>query len=178
MRLLVLSLAFQLARGGMILAPTPAWAGLGTQRRTAVCMQQPGDEPPMDSLSLERAKMKLRAEELAESVRVLGPAEAARSLASRVVGKEAVSSALEALERARMKAGGQTQDDLDAAEATVRGASANSVAMADELPDSLDDSIARVVASLYEAVDSGVTRLVVEFDTSAGDETYAAFVHS
>lgn len=40
------------------------------------------------------------------------------------------------------------------------------------LPDSFDDSISLAVDSVAECIADGSTRLVVEFDTSAGDETY------
>jgi len=106
------------------------------------------------------------------AVEGLGPADAARLLASRVTEGASMGKALEALERARQEAGGQTADDYAAAEAIGRGASASSVAMADELPDSFDDSISRSAAALADAVDAGVSRLVIEFDTSAGDETF------
>ena len=40
------------------------------------------------------------------------------------------------------------------------------------LPDSFADSIRLAADSVREALDNGVDRLVIEFDTSAGDETY------
>ena len=43
---------------------------------------------------------------------------------------------------------------------------------AKQLPDSFEDSITLAVESCTEAVLDGNSRLVVEFDTSAGDETY------
>ena len=41
-----------------------------------------------------------------------------------------------------------------------------------ELPDSFEHSIGICVEACAEALDDGNTRMVVEFDTSAGDETY------
>lgn len=46
------------------------------------------------------------------------------------------------------------------------------MAPATELPDSFDDAIGQAVVGCSEAVLDGVTNLVIEFDTSAGDETY------
>jgi len=40
------------------------------------------------------------------------------------------------------------------------------------LPDSFDDSVRLAAQGCKEAVDDGSTSLVIEFDTSAGDETY------
>ena len=137
-----------------------------------VRMAAPPPEPPRDSLSMEREALARRAAEVADAVREGGPAAAARSLASRVVGGVTVDGALEALERARQEAGGQTGNEAAEAAAAVAAASPESVALADELPDSFEDSVERAVASLARAVDGGATRLVVEFDTSAGDETY------
>ena len=40
------------------------------------------------------------------------------------------------------------------------------------LPDSFEDSVSLAVDAVAEAVADGTTKMVVEFDTSAGDETY------
>eukprot|EP00962_Isochrysis_galbana_P055844 scaffold27656_cov73-Isochrysis_galbana.AAC.1 len=170
---LCVGLALPHASSGLLIAPTSARLALTpSPRHATVKLREPADDQPRDSLSLERAAMAKQAEELSKAVEGLGPADAARLLASRVTEGASMGKALEALERARQEAGGQTADDYAAAEAIGRGASASSVAMADELPDSFDDSISRSAAALADAVDAGVSRLVIEFDTSAGDETF------
>jgi hypothetical protein len=169
---LCVGLALPPASSGLLIAPTSA-RFVRPLRHSPVKLREPADDQPQDSLSLERAAMAKQAQELSKAVQGMGPAEAARTLAARVAGGASVSKALEALERARQEAGGQTADDYAAAEAIGRGASALSVAMADELPDSFEDSISRCVTALSDAVDAGVCRLVIEFDTSAGDETYS-----
>jgi hypothetical protein len=170
---LCVGLALPHASSGLLIAPTSARLVLTPPpRRAAVKLREPADDLPQDSLSLERAALAKQAEELSKAVEGLGPADAARSLASRVTEGASVSKALEALERARQEAGGQTAEDYAATEAIGRGASAASVATADELPDSFEDSISRSATALADAVDAGICRLVIEFDTSAGDETY------
>ena len=69
---------------------------------------------------------------------------------------------------------GAMQEELDPLPSELKNAPAP-VPLGDAsspLPDSFADSIRLAAGAVREALDDGVDRLVIEFDTSAGDETY------
>eukprot|EP00966_Prymnesium_polylepis_P034489 801880-Prymnesium_polylepis.1 len=91
---------------------------------------------------------------------------------SDAVGKAvggAAGGAIEAIQQAASEAAGQEENPWAAerAEKTVLDPST-----ARPLPDSFDDAVGLVVQATGEALADGSDRLVLEFDTSAGDETY------
>eukprot|EP00908_Phaeocystis_cordata_P027289 Transcript_9845.p1 GENE.Transcript_9845~~Transcript_9845.p1 ORF type:complete len:275 (+),score=82.03 Transcript_9845:1653-2477(+) len=69
---------------------------------------------------------------------------------------------------------GAMQEELDPLPSELKNAPAP-VPLGDvssPLPDSFADSIRLAAGAVQEALDDGIDRLVIEFDTSAGDETY------
>ena len=70
---------------------------------------------------------------------------------------------------------GAMQEELDPLPSELKKAAAAPVVPlgdASPLPDSFDDSLRKASGAVTEALADGTDRLVIEFDTSAGDETY------
>jgi len=80
-----------------------------------------------------------------------------------VVGKDLAGKAFEELERQASIAAGQDQTPVELEKP---------LPPARPLPDSFEDSILVAVDAVAESFADGTTKMVVEFDTSAGDETY------
>ncbi|KAL3903663.1 MAG: hypothetical protein SGPRY_011585 [Prymnesium sp.] len=83
--------------------------------------------------------------------------------------KQAFDSALQDVQQAASEAAGQEENPWEAERRGVEELDARSVS---PLPDSFDDAVDQAIIATAEAMADGSTQLVVEFDTSAGDETY------
>lgn len=80
--------------------------------------------------------------------------------------------ALGELEKQASLAAGQDQNDPTRMGADRAPAPAENLPPARPLPDSFEDSVGVAVDAVAECVADGTTKIIVEFDTSAGDETY------
>lgn len=76
---------------------------------------------------------------------------------------------MEAIQAAASEAAGQ-EENLWAAERAAKASLDPTITQA--LPDSFEDAVGLAIQASREALADGSNRLVVEFDTSAGDETY------
>eukprot|EP00316_Scyphosphaera_apsteinii_P020440 CAMPEP_0119314026 /NCGR_PEP_ID=MMETSP1333-20130426/31340_1 /TAXON_ID=418940 /ORGANISM="Scyphosphaera apsteinii, Strain RCC1455" /LENGTH=367 /DNA_ID=CAMNT_0007319039 /DNA_START=196 /DNA_END=1299 /DNA_ORIENTATION=+ len=129
-------------------------------------MQRDPDQKASSSLELEAAELRQKASKLADTVRDINSRDVFRNLADSIVSGKATSNALSALGEAAQKAAGQTDDEI----AAIRNPAPTGVPQ--PLPDSFEDSVSMTAAACKEAFADGLNKIVIEFDTSAGDETY------
>lgn len=93
--------------------------------------------------------------------------ESASAASKAVASSDMAKSALEELERQRnIAAGVDVEENEKVAKADI------TLPPARPLPDSFEDSIGLAVEAVSECYADGRTKMVLEFDTSAGDETY------
>jgi len=94
---------------------------------------------------------------------------AAGKFAQSVASSQPVQDALSSIERAAQEAAGQTEEEIAA---QLQRRTDPLAGRPEPLPDSFDDSVALSVQACAEALIDGRNKMVIEFDTSAGDETY------
>eukprot|EP00965_Chrysotila_dentata_P012731 420352-Pleurochrysis_carterae.AAC.1 len=124
------------------------------------------EEFPRSSLDLDKAEIREKLKEMRTGFDSLRSGDKLREFQETVNDPSAIFSQIE---KAAQDAAGQTADDV--ARAAAAGTEP-SIKGAQSLPDSFEDSIAKAVFATQEALEDGLYRIVLEFDTSAGDETY------